>query len=89
MAGGQQWTTCALLDEMRDAIKSDHHKQVLARIDDEVSSGRVSPILRAVFQFMMGRTPAQHRQEAECLRAEGPELEEIAQFHEVFADMLE
>jgi hypothetical protein len=78
-----------LLNEMRETFRSGHHKQVLARIDDEVSFGKVSPILRAVFQFMMGRTPAQHRKEAQRLRVESPELEEMAQFHEVFADMLD
>jgi hypothetical protein len=78
-----------LLDELRDAFKSGHHKNVLARMDDEISFGKVSPILRAVFQFMMGRTPAQHRKEAQRLRAESPEFEGMAQFHEVFADMLE
>jgi len=78
-----------LLEEMRETFKSGHHKQVLARMDDEVSFGKVSPILRAVFQFMLGRTPAQHRKEAQRLRAESPEHEEIAPFHELFADMLD
>jgi hypothetical protein len=57
-----------LLEEMQETFKSGHHKQVLARMDDEVSFGKVSPILRAVFQFMLGRTPAQHRKEAQRLR---------------------
>jgi hypothetical protein len=78
-----------LLDEMRETFKSGQHKQVLARMDDEISFGKCSPILRAVFQFMLGRTPVQHPKEAQRLRAESPELEEMAQFHELFADMLE
>jgi hypothetical protein len=78
-----------LLAEIRDTIKAGHHKQVLARLDDRISFGSCDPIVRAMFQFMMGRTPAQHRAEAQRLRAESPELEEMAQFHEIFADMLE
>jgi hypothetical protein len=78
-----------LLNEMRATFKSGLHKGVLASMDDEISFGKCSPILRAVFQFMLGRTPAQHRAEAQRLRAESPEFEEMAQFHEIFADMLE
>jgi hypothetical protein len=69
-----------LLNEMRETFKSGQHKQILARMDDEISFGKVSPILRAVFQFMLGRTPAQHRKEAQRLRADSPELKEMAQF---------
>jgi hypothetical protein len=89
MAGGVMQDMGELLNEMRETFKSGQHKQVLARMDDEISFGKCSPILRAVFQFMLGRTPAQHRKEAKRLRAESPELEEMAQFHELFADMLE
>jgi hypothetical protein len=79
----------SLLSEMRETIKAGKHKQVLASLDEQISFGSCSPILRAMFQFMMGRTPAQHRAEAQRLRAESPEHEEMAQFHELFADMLE
>jgi hypothetical protein len=44
-----------LLNEMRETFKSGQHKQILARMDDEISFGECSPILRAVFQFMLER----------------------------------
>jgi hypothetical protein len=79
-----------LLKEMREGFKSDLHKQILARMDDEISFGECSPVLRAVFQFMMGRTPAQHRAEATRLRAtQDADSQELTEFHELFADMLE
>jgi hypothetical protein len=78
-----------LLNEMRQTLKSGRHKQVLASMDEKISFGNCDPIVRLMFQFMLGRTPVQHRTEARCLRAESPELHELAEFHELFADMLE
>jgi hypothetical protein len=79
-----------LLNEMRESFKSGLHKQILVRMDDEIAFGECSPILRAVFQFMMGRTPAQHRTEAARLRAtKDADSLQLAEFHELFADMLE
>jgi hypothetical protein len=79
-----------LLNEMRESFKSGQHKQILARMDDEISFGECSPVLRMIFQFMMGRTPAQHRAEAKRLRAtKDADSQELAEFHELFADMLE
>lgn len=79
-----------LLNEMRETFKSGLHKRVLASMDDKFSYGECSPVLRAVFQFMMGRTPAQHRAEASRLRAtKDADSLKLAEFHELFADMLE
>jgi hypothetical protein len=58
-----------LLEEMRETFKSGHHKQVLARMDDEVSFGKVSPILRAVFQSCWaGRRLSTARKPNVCVR---------------------
>jgi hypothetical protein len=73
---------------MWETFKSGPHKRVLASMDEEISFGGCSPILCAVFQFMMGRTPAQHR--AEARRAtKDTNSQELAEFQELFADMLE
>jgi hypothetical protein len=52
-----------LLNEMRETFKSGHHKQMLARMDDEISFGKVSPILRAfasyaLFRWWKGEKPS-------------------------------
>jgi hypothetical protein len=78
-----------LLDELRQTLKSGRHKPVLASMDEMISFGNCDPMVRLMFQFMLGRTPAQHRAEARRLRADSPELHELAEFHELFADMLE
>jgi hypothetical protein len=79
-----------LLNAIRETFESGQHKQILAKMDDEISFGECSPILRAVFQFMLGRTPAQHRTEAARLRAtKDADSLQLAEFHELFADMLE
>jgi hypothetical protein len=64
-----------LLDELRQTLKSGRYKQGLANMDEKISFGNCDPIVRLMFQFMLGRTPA--------------ELHELAEFHELFADMLE
>jgi hypothetical protein len=79
-----------LLNEMRASVKSGHHRQVLARMDDEISFGECNPITRAIFNFMLGRSPAEHRAEAKRLRKSGHlGSEELAEFHELFAEMLD
>jgi hypothetical protein len=89
MADGRMEDMRELLNEMRQILKSGHHKQALAKMDETISFGECDPIVRLMFQFTLGRTPVQHRTEARRLRAESPELHEVTEFHELFADMLE
>jgi hypothetical protein len=79
-----------LLIEMRASLAAGNHKQVLARMDDEISFGNCNAVTRAIFQFMLASSPAEHRREAKRLRrTKHLDSEELAEFHELFADMLE
>ena len=79
-----------LLVDMRASMETGNHKQFLARLDNELSFGDYGPVVQAIFNFMLARTPAQHRREAKRLRRmKYPDSQEIAEFHEVFVAMLE
>jgi hypothetical protein len=39
-----------LLNEMRQILKSGHHKQALAKMDETISFGECDPIVRLMFQ---------------------------------------
>jgi hypothetical protein len=76
---------------VRDIVKAGAGKELLAHLDEMASQGLLDKDDAETFKTMFSMSEADHRAEARRLRADPrmlPELEEIADFHDLFADIL-